>query len=278
MEIGFFILLSLFKSFAVPAQVVLIFIAFISLSVLAYAYKKISPTYYLCFFIYTVSILFFSLGYNILRQGIAVSFVVLALSCLVEKRRFDFFLFIIIASCFHVIALMSLFVYPFKSFKWQRSYVFLACFLLVIFSFIDVLEAFVFELRKVSIIFWRVFLYLQNSSSELKVLSWLLLSSMTLLLVCIYYVEQIRIKYPHIDVIISFIFIGMLGVLFTQQLSMLSLRLGYLFLAVEPILILGLLSLVKNEYPKYLMIFILTLMVLAKNVFITAQFLSPYNY
>ena len=78
--------------------------------------------------------------------------------------------------------------------------------------------------------------------------------------------------------IISFVFLGMLGVLFTQQLSMLSLRLGYLFLAVEPILILALFSLVKNEYPKYIAIFILALLILAKNVFITAQFLSPYNY
>jgi hypothetical protein len=70
----------------------------------------------------------------------------------------------------------------------------------------------------------------------------------------------------------------MLGVLFTQQLSVLSLRLGYLFLAVEPILIMALCSLVKNEYPKYIAIFILALLVLAKNVFITAQFLSPYSY
>jgi hypothetical protein len=173
---------------------------------------------------------------------------------------------------------LSLCVYPFKNFKWQRNYVFFAFFLLIAFSFIDVLEVLIFQLRKVSIIFWRVFLYFQDDAKNLQIISWLILSSMGLLLACIYFVKDIREKIPHIDVIISFVFLGMLGVLFTQQLSMLSLRLGYLFLAVEPILIMALFSLVKNEYPKYIAIFILALLVLAKNVFITAQFLSPYSY
>ncbi|MCJ8294460.1 MAG: EpsG family protein [Colwellia sp.] len=278
MERGFFILLSIFKSLSLSAHLMLVLNAFISLTVLAYAYKKIAPNYYLAVFIYTVSIFFFSLEYNILRQGLATAFVVLALSLLIENRKLLYLFFIAIAASFHVIALLSLCVYPFKNFKWQRKYVVFAFLLLVAFSFIDVLEALIYQLRKVSIIFWRVFLYFQDDAENLKIISWLLLSTMGLLLACIYFVKDIRVKFPHIDVIISFVFLGMLGVLFTQQLSMLSLRLGYLFLAVEPILILALFSLVKNEYPKYIAIFILALLILAKNVFITAQFLSPYNY
>lgn len=278
MERGFFILLSVFKSLYLSAHLMLILISCIALTVLAYAYKKIAPNYYLAIFIYTVSIFFFSLEYNILRQGLATSFAVLALSFLIEKRKLLYLFFVAIAASFHVIALLSLCLYPFKNFKWQRKYVAFAFILLVAFSFIDVLEALIFQLRKVSVIFWRVFLYFQDSTTELKIISWLLFSTMGLLLTCIYFVDDIRHKLPHIDVIISFVFIGMLGVLFTQQLSMLSLRLGYLFLAVEPILILALFSLVKNEYPKYIAIFIFALLILAKNVFITAQFLSPYNY
>jgi len=278
MEIGFFILLSVFKSFSISAPIMLVFVSFISLTVLAYAYKRIAPNYYLAIFIYTVSIFFFSLEYNILRQGLATSFVVLALYFLIENRKLLYLFFVAIAASFHVIALLSLCIYPFKNFKWQRKYVLFAFLLLVAFSFIDVLEVLIFQLRKVSVIFWRVFLYFQDSTTELRIISWLLLSTMGLLLTCIFFVDDIRHKYPHIDVIISFVFIGMLGVLFTQQLSMLSLRLGYLFLAVEPILILAILSLVKNEYPKYIAIFILALLILAKNIFITAQFLSPYNY
>jgi hypothetical protein len=278
MEIGFFILLTVFKSLSLSAHLMLVLNAIISLTVLAYAYKKIAPNYYLAVFIYTVSIFFFSLEYNILRQSLATVFVVLALSFLIERRKLLYLFFVAIAASFHVIALLSLCVYPFKNFKWQRKHVVFAFLLLVAFSFIDVLEVLIFQLRKVSVIFWRVFLYFQNDAENLKIISWLLLSTMGLLLTCIYFVKDIRIKLPHIDVIISFVFLGMLGVLFTQQLSMLSLRLGYLFLAVEPILIMALFSLVKNEYPKYIAIFILALLVLAKNVFITAQFLSPYSY
>lgn len=278
MEIGFFILLSVFKSLSISAHLMLVMVSFFSLIVLAYAYKKITPNYYLAIFIYTVSIFFFSLEYNILRQGIATSFVVLALSFLIEKRKLLYFFFIAVASSFHVIALLSLLFYPFKNFKWQRKYVFFAFLILVAFSFIDVLEVVIFQLRKISIIFWRVYLYFQDSTGELKIISWLIFSTMGLLLACIFFVDDIRIKCPHIDVIISFVFIGMLGVLFTQQLSMLSLRLGYLFMAVEPVLILALFSLVKNEYPKYIAIYIIALLILAKNIFITAQFLSPYNY
>ena len=278
MEMGFFILLSVFKSLSISAHLMLVLVSFLSLIVLAYAYKKIAPNYYLAIYVYTVSIFFFSLEYNILRQGIATSFVVLALHFLIDKRKLLYLFFVAVGASFHVIALLSLCVYPFKNFKWQRKYVAFAFLLLVAFSFIDVLEALIFQLRKVSVIFWRVFLYFQDDAQNLKIISWLILSTMGLLLACIYFVKDIRVKLPHIDVIISFVFLGMLGVLFTQQLSMLSLRLGYLFLAAEPILILALFSLVKNESPKYIAIFILALLALAKNVFITAQFLSPYNY
>jgi hypothetical protein len=277
MEIGFFLMLSVFKWLTFPPNLVLFIVSFTSLSVLAYAYKKICPNYYLGIFVCSASILFFSLEYNIIRQGIATAFALLALSYLCEGKRLYFVMFTLLAASFHVIALLALFIYPLKRFKWQAKYLLYILPIFIVLGFINVLEVMVWPLRNISVVFWRVFLYLQDSGTALNVISWMLLSTILLISLCVYFVKEIREKYRHIDIILTFVVIGMFGVLFTHELSMLSVRLGYLFFAAEPILILALFSLFKDEYPKYIAIFSLTLLILAKNVFITAQFLAPYD-
>lgn len=278
MEWGFFILLSILKGLSFPPNLMLIAISLGSLVTLAIAYRRICPNYYLGVFIFTVSILFLTLQYNILRQGLATSFVILAFSNLIEKKKGYYLFFSLIAVSFHVIALVSFLIYPLKSFKWQRNYFILIVLAFIGFGLVDVLATLVFQLRNVNIAFWRVFLYLQNSSDQLSIFSWMLISTIVLILLCVFFVRDIRAKFPYIDIIITYTVIGMLCMLLTRELSMLSLRIGYMFFAVEPILVMALLTLIKNEIPKFIAIFVFATLILSKNIFITAQFLSPYSY
>jgi len=278
MEIGFFLLLSLLKSIGFSPTAVLCTISFIYLYCVALAYKRLCPTFYLGLFVFSVTILFFSLGFNILRQGLASALVILALSYLAERRYFYYFVLSFFAMSFHVIAALGLLIFPFRHFKWQPKHVFLVLALFVCFSFLNVLSALVFELRHISVVFWRVFLYLTDSSTELRLVSWMYLSTVFLITLSIRFVDKIRPEYKQIDLIISFVTIGLLGVMFTQELSMMAVRLGFLFMIAEPILIMALLKLVEDDWVKYVAIFIFASLILVKNVYITAQFLSPYFY
>ncbi|MBU2972620.1 EpsG family protein [Pseudoalteromonas sp. C2R02] len=277
-EWGFFLLLSTLKELSVTPHLVLVFISFLSLMFFAASFKHLSPNYFLGMFILTVTNLFLTFEYNIIRQGLATSVVMFALTRLVEKRYLAYFLLTMLAMSFHVIAILSLLVFPFRNFKWQPKYLLFVFFAFVGLSFLDVLAAVVFQLRHISIAFWRVFLYLQSSVEELKIMSWMLLSSVLLIFTCIAFVRQIRVNFKYIDFILTFVTIGMFGVLFTHELSVLSIRLGFLFFAIEPVLILALLTLIKDEWPKFVILFLLTSLVLMKNIFITAQYLSPYTY
>ena len=278
MEIGFFLLLSTLKGLSVAPSLVLIIISLLTLVILAVAYKRLCPNYFIGFFVLSVTILFFSQEYNIIRQGLASAFVLLALSYLSERKRLSYLILTIIAASFHIIALLSLCLYPLRKMKWRPKYLIFLLSIFICLSFINVLEGIVFQLKTISIIFWRVFLYFQAENTELKILSWMFLSTILLISFTIFYVDEIREKYQHIDLIITFVTIGMLGVLFTHELSMLSVRLGFLFFIAEPILIMALLTLIKDEFPKFLLVFTCSVLILVKNIFITAQFLSPYSY
>jgi len=277
-EWGFFILLSTLKELAVPPNLVLVLISFLSLLFFSAAFKHLSPNYFIGMFILTVTNLFLTFEYNIIRQGLATSVVMFALTRLVEKKYLAYFLLSLLAISFHVIAILSLLVFPFRNFKWQPKYLIFVFLTFIGLSSLDVLATVVFQLRHLSIAFWRVFLYLQNSVEELKIMSWMLLSSVFLIFLCILFVRKIRLNFKHIDFLLTFVTIGMFGVLFTHELSVLSIRLGFLFFAIEPALILALLTLLKDEWPKFVILFLLTSLVLMKNIFITAQYLSPYTY
>lgn len=277
MEWGFFFLLSSLKALGASFTLVLFIVSIATCIIFSIAYKKLSPSLYISIMILSVSMLFVTYQYNIIRQGLAASITILALYYLSEQKTKTFIFTIIIAACFHVIALLALLVLPIKNIKWQSKYIWLSMLLFGVLGTIGILEGLIFELRKINIIFWRVFLYLQKSNEELKFISWSILSSISLLLTAIYLVDSIREKYKKIDLVISYYFVGTVLILFTHQLSLLSLRVSYLFYAVEPILIVAILTTLKEEKPKYLLVCILAILILCKNILITAQFLTPYS-
>ena len=278
MEWGFFILLSILKEFLIPAKLALVIISFISLLFFAIAYKRLCPNYYIGILLLTVSAFFLSFEYNILRQGIAGGISMLALSYLITRQYIAYFACVLFAATFHIIALVSLAIFPFRKIQWQSKHFILVAIALTLAVFIDVISLVLLELKEVSIVFWRVYLYVQGNTSELKIISWMYLSTIVLISLSIYFVDHIRLKYQHIDIIITFVLIGVFGVLLTQDLPLLAIRLGFVFFIAEPILIMALFTLWKDELPKALLIYLFAILMLTKNIYITAKFMSPYFY
>ena len=213
-----------------------------------------------------------------MRQGIAGGFSLLALSYLSNRKYLWYLICVLVAASFHVIAVVSLAIFPFRNLKWDRKYLVFVAIGLVLAVFIDVISLVLLELKQISVIFWRIYLYVQSNTSELKVISWMYLSTISLISLSIYFVDSIRMKYQHIDLVLSFILLGMFGVLLSQELPLLAIRLGFVFFVAEPVLIMALLTLWKDEYPKAILVSLFAVLVLAKNIYITSKFLSPYFY
>ena len=130
-EIGF-ILYLYFLSFFANAHFIFfitVIIIYSNLNLTLNKFKVNSLLYYAAFFSYCGVFLW---SFNILRQMVAISFVMLAVSYLLNNKTKIFFLFILIASFFHYSSVVCLFIYFLFN---NNSFLYKYRFFLVVFIF-----------------------------------------------------------------------------------------------------------------------------------------------
>ncbi|MFW1957334.1 EpsG family protein [Acinetobacter guillouiae] len=91
--------------------------------------KKLSINYYYSVFIY-ISFGIYTFFFNGLRQGLAMSICFFCLPYLIEKRFVSYFIFVFIASLFHISALVMLPMYFLVNSKFRLEYKVMVCFLI----------------------------------------------------------------------------------------------------------------------------------------------------
>lgn len=118
-EPGFFYLCKvLFIITSEPQMLLIITSAFINFSVY-YFIRKNSENYYLSALIYIIFNIYFS-TMNTMREWLAISFILLAFSFLVNRKYLVFSLFILFAVCFHNAAWASLLLLPAAIFRKKK--------------------------------------------------------------------------------------------------------------------------------------------------------------
>lgn len=106
----------------------------ITLGVLVYRY---SPSPFWSYAMY-LGMGFYIASFNILKQVIAMGFIVLALICVLENKPFRFALLVLVASLFHFPSVIFLVVYPFAKKKIDTMYfAMVALMIVLVFIFRD---------------------------------------------------------------------------------------------------------------------------------------------
>lgn len=105
-EPGFLAVSYIVKFLEVGDTGYLVIICFLSLFLLYFGFKKITPFSLLALVLYCCSISLISLQGNVMRQGLAAPLIIIAIGFLVQNKRREFVFFGVIASLFHVSALV----------------------------------------------------------------------------------------------------------------------------------------------------------------------------
>lgn len=92
---------------------------FLTAGLLIYTYsyhviKNVTPEkYFFCIIIFAFQpYMFIQSTFNILRQGCAFAFIIIACNCLYDKKKIKFIVFIIVAATFHKSSLFYILIYP----------------------------------------------------------------------------------------------------------------------------------------------------------------------
>ena len=110
-EFGFALLTKFIGSIAKSPQFYLMVLAVVSVGPLAYFYRKESKDALLCFSFFLISLLFEAF-FSALREGVALGLVVPAYYFTKKKKIVPFILIVLLASTFHLSALILVALYP----------------------------------------------------------------------------------------------------------------------------------------------------------------------
>lgn len=275
-ETGFVIFASVFRELSLSFNIFLIGMSFLSISVFSYAFYRVNIYPSICIFLYTCTVTYLSLHFNIIRQGVSASFGLLAISYLLDKKKTKYLISVIFAILFHSIALFYLLCPFLLRVKWKRWYAIIFTAFIFIFNYISVLGVIVDFFQPYSIIVWRVGNYfLKHSGEELNLFSLSLIFDFILILYCIIDSDYLRRGESKFDIILSIFCFSFLLMILFHDLKLLALRLSYAFVILEPILVCFCLRRIKDVSGLFKIIILLSLggLWFFKNIYITAQFL-----
>lgn len=102
-----------------------------AISFLIYKYSK---KMWLSFIIF-LCIHYFEISFTLIRQVNGMAFLILAFCYLVENRKKEFLIFVLIGSCFHTICILFLIILPLREIKLEKWMLYISAVALIIFLF-----------------------------------------------------------------------------------------------------------------------------------------------
>lgn len=274
-EYGFALIIYLFSFLTYPPAF-FAFFAFISyFNLLVFAcYLRVNLTLYILLF-FSVSNYFLT-SFNILRQNIALSFVILSLIYLFKEKKGIFVFFVFIASFFHYTSLVALFflpIYYYRERLYNKSYYLM---ILFFFTYYLIMNFVLMRLDK--------YLFYLESDSVTNKLSWFLVFFHIL----IYIISVIFLKLKGIikDQMKFFLIINsiFLGFLMAYQLFEITnqgiFRVLYYFMWASNLCLLYLLSLfcLKNRIILNILVFLILIIYQIYLIIYSGQNFYPYQY
>ena len=276
-EIGFVILASLTKDIGASFQFFLTLLNIIAFLLIYRTFSHLSGRYAgLLFYIYLGTFSFFSLHFNIVRQGVAVAFCFYALYQLSKGHSLKFILLVLIAATFHsisVVLLPAVFVAYIQLNKWV---IVLYAITFVFFTYIGALQFFVNLLTPYSASVWRVSNYMRKQHGELSLISFSFVLDAMLLMFCVYYRHYISTVSKYFEPFLKAYMLGMLMLVAFHDLRLMALRIFYIFSPVQVFLFYCASFKIKENYMKVIFLLFIGLIWFFKNLLVTAQFITEY--
>jgi hypothetical protein len=164
-EIGYTLTNVLFRKLNLSFQAFLTFVSIFIVSTIALIYHLYSKNIFLSFYLY-VSIGLFQMSMTGLRQMIAICITILAFIMLSRRKRILFVLLIILATCFHMSALVFFPVFLLQKFKLTRKKAIILYFSLLTISLLIVSFDFFIDLFYNLISFTSYGFYLRSNPSQ----------------------------------------------------------------------------------------------------------------
>lgn len=135
-EIGYKLICRLVSKLHLEFQWVYIIICFISYVLLMLCIKKYSANYAISYIMFFFNGYFALLGLNQIRQFVSVMVILYAMEYIYKRKLLCYFIAVIIASCFHISALIMFPFYWILGRTWRISALFTGCMILLPFNFI----------------------------------------------------------------------------------------------------------------------------------------------
>lgn len=277
-EAGFVLLASVFREFDAGFQHFLFFLNFLTVSVIFYSYQRIDKNIApILVFLYTCTFTYFTLQYNIVRQGVAVAFCTLAFCYLLQNRRWPFLVLTLLGASFHSISILFLVVWPVRKFRWHPGYALVFIPLSIGVASVDFLQELTSLLSPYSVTVYRVANYMLTQAGEINLLSLSVVLDFLLIVYCIVDSKFLTKQSDYFNPVLTAFVIGFLGMLALHELKLLSLRYYYLFCPFEVITFYMALHRFTGRYlVKEVIVVSLGFLWLLKNVYVTAQFITSY--
>ncbi|MCH2159786.1 MAG: EpsG family protein [Oleiphilaceae bacterium] len=134
-EPGFYYLMSVFKLFSEDFLVFKLFLAISTLGLVAYSYTRMTELYLIAFAMF-LSLLLLAIAMHQIRNGLAMSLGLLAISFLIERRWVVFYCLVIFAFSIHFSALILLVCPIVLSNRFNNLGVFICIFGALVFKFL----------------------------------------------------------------------------------------------------------------------------------------------
>lgn len=260
-EIGYTLINLLFKQLNLSFQAFLTFVSIFIVSTIALIYRLYSKNIFLSFYLY-VSIGLFQMSMSGLRQMIAICITIIAFVLLLRKKRILFILLIILATYFHMSAIVFLPVLLFEKFKLTRKKAIILYFSLLTISLLIVSSDFFIDLFYNLILSTPYSLYISPTASQTDIK--VAVENLMIPFFSLVYWPKVK-NYPSQNYLDSFsIFFLLSCVSFSLTILAYKIRLleriGFYFIFYNTLLIPNTLENIRDAKTKKLLIIIIILL------------------
>jgi hypothetical protein len=244
-EPGFIIFTYLSKLIGLSTDLYLVAVSAFGLCMMYFAYHRITTFPLLAFILYSLSMSCVALHANVIRQGMAVGFIILAIYLIQERKNKQAFLLLLIASTFHFSALLiAMFLFPAMK-KVQLKYYWFALLALIILLVSGVLSNIVMAVLP-SLFAAKISKYFEVGFASLATFKFI--SFFVFALVIEFVRKQKEVNVTQIDNLYRCYFsLFLIQVLFMGNLVA-SERFGLYRFALEPLIIVSFFNIFKEKY------------------------------
>lgn len=274
----FLLLASVGKIFSNEVNILFFFVCSLSIVLRYFAFIKFSPYPILSFLIY-VSHEYYVKDWIQIRSGLASSIILFSLYYLIKKDFFKFCGLVVIASGFHLVSLLALFLLPITKIDLTKNRISLAFLFCILFSAFFPFKIFLISLSDYGVIPYRIsqYFYYEKYAFQMSLLDPIIIKGLGISFLGIFFHDSLKLRFPYWEMIFKVQILATILLLVFRDFSIMAVRANGLFYAVEPIVLVLFFSQVKYKYLGWLLIVIYSILWVYYDQFINPFGISEYK-